>query len=208
MSKKNVGNILEDYFNAQQSNFIQHLQRQELNLQEHFELLEDLFSNDSNNDTNKIEQKLKTHKAVLENNMKSENNQFKKKLDQQKRKTNNLLARTNFYIPDDNLNVQIRRNNINNRVNVHRNSVKKEEDKKMDYKKLKAINSLPCFQYKYIVKYEKRPEKNCSICLNDFKPEDNLIRFSCKQHIFHKNCILTWLEKSDLCPLCKKSLFK
>ena len=210
MKSKNIGNILQDYFNAQQSNFIQHLQNQENNFQEHFQMLEDLFSN---NDTNKISQKLKTQKTALESNIENENKNFKKKVDQQKRKTNNLLSGTNVYIPDDtNSNANRIRNNIPNRRNVargrsynNRNSMK-EVDKKLEFKKMKAISALPCFQYKYIIKYEKRNEKNCSICLIDFKEDDTLIRFSCKEHIFHKNCILTWLEKSDKCPLCKKSL--
>ena len=102
--------------------------------------------------------------------------------------------------------MQNRRNNINRNRSLNRNSPKKEINRNLEFKKLKAISALPCFQYRYIVKYEKRNEKNCSICLNDFKSEDILIRFSCKEHIFHKSCLLTWLEKSNICPLCKKSL--
>ena len=210
MNRINAGKILQDYFDAQQSNLIQHIQRQEQNFQEHFQMLENLFSDNSNNDSIKIEQKLKSQKKNLEKNMHNENINFKNKLEAQKRKTNNLLKNTNIYIQDYN-NIQNRRNNnrnTNRNYSYNNNYYKKEEDKNLKNKKLKAISTLPCFQYKYIIKYEKRPEKNCSICLNDFNPDDYLIRFSCKEHIFHKTCILTWLEKSNICPLCKKSLFK
>ena len=207
MENVNTEKILKEYFDAQQTNFINHLQRQELNFQAHFQMLENLFSQNSKNDTNQIQQKLNSQKNVLENNMKKENSNFQNKLKAQKRKTNNLLARTNVYIPDNNnFSLQNRRNNINRNRSLNRNSPKKEIDRNLEFKKLKAISALPCFQYRYIVKYEKRNEKNCSICLNDFKSEDILIRFSCKEHIFHKSCLLTWLEKSNICPLCKKSL--
>ena len=167
-------------------------------------MLEDLFSDKSNNDSNKIQQKLNCQKNILENNMKKENNNFKNKIEAQKRKTNNLLVRTNVYIPDNQHPVNIR-NNIN-RNSSYNNPQRKEIDKNLYFKKQKAISALPSFQYRYIIKYEKRHEKNCPICLNDFKPDDLLIRFSCKEHIFHKKCLLIWLEKSNLCPLCKKSL--
>ena len=208
MENKKTGKILQDYFDAQQTNFIHHLKRQEQNFQQHFQILEDLFSDNSNNQSNQIELKLKSQKLILENNMKQESHDFKNKLEAQKKKTNKLLARTNVYIPDNNNNIQNRRNYINiNRNRSHNNYQKKELDKNLEFKKRKTINALPCFQYRYIVQYGKRLEKNCSICLNDFKSDDFLIRFSCKEHVFHKNCLLTWLEKSNICPLCKKSLF-
>ena len=209
MRKKSTDKILHDYFDAQQSNFIQHLQRQEQNFMDHLKILEDLFSDNSNNDFNRIQENLESHNKKLENNLKNENNNFKNKIDAQKRKTNNLLARTNIYIPYDNDNNNINLHNRNNRIrnNSNYNRPKEYVDKNLEFKKSKAISALPVFQFKYIVQYEKRHEKTCPICLTDFKPDNILIRFSCKEHIFHQNCLLKWLEKSSLCPLCKKSLF-
>ena len=204
MRKKNVGDILQNYFDSQHLNILEHLEQQDLNLQNHFKMLENLFSSD--NDSNKIEQKLKIEKNNLENDIKQENIKFKNKFEKQKAKTNQKLSGTNVYIPDNdhpgniNYNINRIRYNGNNRNN------NREKEPKMDYKKSKAISALPTFQYKYIIKYEKRNENTCSICLTEFKEEDILIRFSCKEHIFHKKCLCTWLEKSDICPLCKKSL--
>ena len=209
MKKKSPHKILHEYFDAQNKNFISHLERQENNFQEHFKILENLFSDNSNNNFNNIEYNLHHQKSILENNIKKENNDFKNQLESQKRKTNKLLSKTNIYIPNNsNNNInninnnQYRINYIRNRNNINNN----EKDKTLEYKKQKAILALPSFQYRYIIKYEKRDEKNCPICLNDFKSEDILIRFSCKEHIFHQTCLLKWLEESNICPMCKKSL--
>ena len=206
MKKKNVNDILDDYFDSQKLNFLEHLNQQDLNLQNHFKMLENLFSPDSN--IKNIEQNLKEENNKLDINIKSENSKFKKKLEEQKIKTNNLLSGTNVYIPDNNNhNINIMSNRNRRRINnINNNDSNDNKDKIIDYKKSKAISALPTFQYKYIIKYEKRNEKVCSICLNEFKEEEILIRFSCKQHIFHKNCLCTWLKNSDICPLCKKSL--
>ena len=206
MKKKNVNDILDDYFDSQKLNFLEHLNQQDLNLQNHFKMLENLFSSDSN--IKNIEQNLKEENNKLDINIKSENSKFKKKLEEQKIKTNNLLSGTNVYIPDNNNhNINIMSNRNRRRINnINNNDSNDNKDKIIDYKKSKAISALPTFQYKYIIKYEKRNEKVCSICLNEFKEEEILIRFSCKQHIFHKNCLCTWLKNSDICPLCKKSL--
>ena len=206
MRKKNVGDILQNYFDAQNLNFLEHLEQQDLNLQNHFKMLENLFSSD--NDSYQLEQKLKIEKNNLENKINSDNIKFKNKLEQQKAKTNKKLSGTNVYIPDNNHNGNVNYNRNRNRIrNNNRNRNNNEEkDKFMEYKKSKAISALPTFQYKYIINYVKRDENTCPICLLEFKGEDILIRFSCKEHIFHKKCLCTWLEKSDICPLCKKSL--
>ena len=206
MRKKNVGDILQNYFDAQNLNFLEHLEQQDLNLQNHFKMLENLFSSD--NDSYQLEQKLKIEKNNLENKINSDNIKFKNKLEQQKAKTNKKLSGTNVYIPDNNHNGNVNYYRNRNRIrNNNRNRNNNEEkDKFMEYKKSKAISALPTFQYKYIINYEKRDENACPICLLEFKEEDILIRFSCKEHIFHKKCLCTWLEKSDICPLCKKSL--
>lgn len=206
MRKKNVGDILQNYFDAQNLNFLEHLEQQDLNLQNHFKMLENLFSSD--NDSYQLEQKLKIEKNNLENKINSDNIKFKNKLEQQKAKTNKKLSGTNVYIPDNNHNGNVNYNRNRNRIrNNNRNRNNNEEkDKFMEYKKSKAISALPTFQYKYIINYVKRDENTCPICLLEFKEEDILIRFSCKEHIFHKKCLCTWLEKSDICPLCKKSL--
>ena len=85
----------------------------------------------------------------------------------------------------------MKENNINNDIN---------------YKRSLVISKLEEFKYKYLEKHLNRIEKECSICLEEFKELDRVKLFSCKQHIFHKDCIIKWLLDKDICPLCKKPI--
>ena len=48
-------------------------------------------------------------------------------------------------------------------------------------------------------------KKNCVICLEDFKNREKAIILPCI-HLFHKNCIKSWLKKNNSCPICKFKL--
>ncbi len=48
--------------------------------------------------------------------------------------------------------------------------------------------------------------RSCTICLENFKGPDKIVLFSCKVHIYHKECLKEWVRKSDLCPLCKYNM--
>ena len=112
---------------------------------------------------------------------------------------NNFL---NFNQPNYNfndyfyINIPINQNNNNLEINENNISSKEKED---------FILELNEFQYKHINKYSSRKEENCTICLENFKGTDIIKEFSCK-HIFHKKCLLKWLEKSNNCPLCKHNM--
>ena len=45
----------------------------------------------------------------------------------------------------------------------------------------------------------------CSVCWEDFKLSENVIRLEC-EHIFHPDCILPWLKLHATCPVCRKDL--
>ena len=45
-------------------------------------------------------------------------------------------------------------------------------------------------------------KKNCAICLETYVNGDKSIALPCI-HIFHSNCIKTWLTKHNNCPICK-----
>ena len=89
-----------------------------------------------------------------------------------------------------------------NDSNEDNNEEDNNELQTFNLKKKKFILNLNEFQYKHIKKYSKNKEKKCSICLIKYQKPDILKEFPCK-HIYHKNCILKWLEKSNICPLCK-----
>ena len=43
---------------------------------------------------------------------------------------------------------------------------------------------------------------NCVICFENFKVNEKIIKLNCF-HIFHKECIENWLNKNNICPVCK-----
>lgn len=53
---------------------------------------------------------------------------------------------------------------------------------------------------------EKEELGSCSICLEEMcGGGKELVGLPC-QHVFHENCILQWLEKTNSCPLCRATL--
>ena len=48
-------------------------------------------------------------------------------------------------------------------------------------------------------------KKNCVICLEDFKSGEKATLLPCV-HLFHKNCIKSWLKSKNMCPICKFEL--
>lgn len=57
------------------------------------------------------------------------------------------------------------------------------------------------------MKYDKNKteirNKTCSICLNDFIDDENLIRLPECDHLFHNECIMDWLKGHIICPYCR-----
>ena len=52
-----------------------------------------------------------------------------------------------------------------------------------------------------VVVSQEQPE--CTICLDKIKNTDKKV-LSCN-HVFHKNCVDTWLQETPNCPLCRRS---
>ncbi len=46
--------------------------------------------------------------------------------------------------------------------------------------------------------------QECSICLNNIKTYYNGV-LPCG-HIFHTDCILKWIDRSNTCPMCRQDL--
>ena len=65
--------------------------------------------------------------------------------------------------------------------------------KKEDIKKIKSE------------KYNIDQVINCVICQDDIKKGEFIKKLNCN-HIFHSNCIDTWLSKEKNCPFCKKEI--
>lgn len=63
------------------------------------------------------------------------------------------------------------------------------------------------------LKDEENGERNdslnnntCSICLDKFTEGEDVIISECS-HVFHRECVLEWLQKKDGCPMCRQSMW-
>jgi hypothetical protein len=45
-------------------------------------------------------------------------------------------------------------------------------------------------------------DKECAVCKDDLSPGTEVLKLPCR-HIFHHECIFTWLEKHNNCPMCR-----
>ncbi|CAK9169367.1 unnamed protein product [Ilex paraguariensis] len=62
------------------------------------------------------------------------------------------------------------------------------------------IKELPCFHYK--VERENSPLE-CAVCLENFMVGDKCRLLPKCNHIFHAECIDSWLLKTAACPICR-----
>lgn len=50
------------------------------------------------------------------------------------------------------------------------------------------------------------PPETCAVCLSAFEDGEEIRKLKCK-HIFHKDCLDTWLQQdSATCPLCRNKV--
>jgi hypothetical protein len=47
---------------------------------------------------------------------------------------------------------------------------------------------------------------NCTICLDDFVEDENLVELTQCKHVFHKECINTWFNTKHTCPNCQNTV--
>ncbi|KAG6605223.1 putative E3 ubiquitin-protein ligase XERICO, partial [Cucurbita argyrosperma subsp. sororia] len=52
---------------------------------------------------------------------------------------------------------------------------------------------------------EEEEEGDCSVCCEALKGEEEVSRIPCG-HVYHKCCILKWVQMSNSCPLCRTKL--
>ena len=68
----------------------------------------------------------------------------------------------------------------------------------------RILNSLPETEVVDASKLEA-DNKNCVICLGDFNDKEKIICLPCI-HVFHSDCIKSWLSNHRSCPTCKFEL--
>jgi len=79
---------------------------------------------------------------------------------------------------------------------------------------IKFICNQYCQEYKrkkYIqnklitLKYEGGLFYDCSICLETFGLNEDIVKLNCN-HCFHSNCIKLWINDNMNCPLCRQTI--
>lgn len=87
-------------------------------------------------------------------------------------------------------------NNINNSESQDDNSGHDAPQKQQQLQ-----NDLSCHKEKG----NQSSSSPCMICLDDFNVGDDVChsRYPQCSHMFHKTCLLTWLDHSDECPCCR-----
>jgi hypothetical protein len=148
--------------------------------------------------------------------------QMKKELKQQERlmRLQNNYEFENQYFEDESFNRNNRVNTVvnNNYTNISqlRNDTSVENFRRHTHHhhthhqrrcKSKGINNLKLLEEtkindKTIIKNEN---KQCPICLDNYKIKDKISYLPCF-HLYHYKCIKKWLKTSKICPLCKKEV--
>lgn len=74
-----------------------------------------------------------------------------------------------------------------------------------DGMKKETISEIPIKEFKPKPDVKEGEEEKCPICLVELKEGDKIRALPCN-HIFHPNCIDTWLVKNSACPICKRDV--
>ena len=49
-------------------------------------------------------------------------------------------------------------------------------------------------------------QPSCPICFEDFKIDEDVVSLPSCEHLYHTECIKTWLVKNPLCPMCRSNV--
>jgi hypothetical protein len=71
-----------------------------------------------------------------------------------------------------------------------------------------AIRALPAFRYSKAAKDESTggDTTDCAVCLGEFQEEERVRLLPSCLHVFHADCVDTWLQGNANCPLCRAAI--
>ncbi|XP_022980348.1 E3 ubiquitin-protein ligase ATL4-like [Cucurbita maxima] len=69
------------------------------------------------------------------------------------------------------------------------------------------IDSLPLFSFSSVTRRSSTAVADCAVCLSKFEAEDQLRLLPLCCHAFHAQCVDTWLQSNQSCPLCRSAIF-
>jgi E3 ubiquitin-protein ligase RNF115/126 len=65
-----------------------------------------------------------------------------------------------------------------------------------------AIESLEKVE---ISEVQVKAKETCPVCTDAFELKEKVLQMPCK-HIYHKDCLIPWLERHNTCPVCRFEL--
>ena len=65
---------------------------------------------------------------------------------------------------------------------------------------IKKIPKIIYYSYKF-----KNDDNKCVVCQYEFKNGEEVTQLNCG-HLFHSDCVDTWLSKNKVCPMCHKEI--
>ncbi|KAL6911264.1 hypothetical protein ACP4OV_000069 [Aristida adscensionis] len=71
-----------------------------------------------------------------------------------------------------------------------------------------TIQALPTFRYRKAIKNaaDSAPSSECAVCLSEFEEHESVRMLPSCLHVFHVDCIDTWLQGNANCPLCRTAI--
>jgi hypothetical protein len=117
---------------------------------------------------------------------------------------NNVKQLSSNYNNIDDINLANNQNTTsfnNNNINNSDSSFYVPEKNPLDPTILKKLKVVEINDKNQISKIEY----DCVICQKGYELKDKYIKLPCK-HIYHENCIKTWLKKKNVCPICKQNI--
>mmetsp|Transcript_17975 Transcript_17975/g.30593 ORF Transcript_17975/g.30593 Transcript_17975/m.30593 type:complete len:80 (+) Transcript_17975:1327-1566(+) len=61
----------------------------------------------------------------------------------------------------------------------------------------------------FFKKYTVSIDSSCCICMEDYADDTEVIALDCQdkvKHVFHKECLVSWVSQKNQCPMCRKSI--
>ena len=101
-----------------------------------------------------------------------------------------------------------RNNNQNNNMedNEYNNLIRNHPELRRKDRDIETIiKFLPVSEVKEIKINQENNNSKCIICLSDFEIGDQVSALPCL-HVFHTDCIASWLRKHCQCPVCKYNI--
>jgi hypothetical protein len=72
---------------------------------------------------------------------------------------------------------------------------------------MEAVKYSESIQYEFTsFDMEEEEEETCAICLAEYEVGESVLCATHCSHHFHRECLLLWLEKKDVCPFCREPM--